>query len=102
MTFGLGWTDQPAPFQLSMYGVGVSFWPLAEFVAPVAQHWELVMHVTEVKIFAGVVGSREVVGVHVDPAQCSTREEDGLPFESMVDPTVQQFVLSVQVTAVRY
>src|SRR5271155_5161445 len=101
MTFGLGWTDQLAPSQLSMYGVGVSFWPLAEFVAPVAQHWELVMHVTEVKIFAGVVGSREAVGVHVDPSQCSTREDDGLPFESIVDPTVQQFVLSVQLTAVR-
>ena len=60
------------------------------------------MHVTEVKMFAGVVGSRELVGVHVDPSQCSTREEDGLPFESMEEPTVQQFVLAVQVTAVRY
>src|ERR1700761_7663295 len=102
MTLGLGWTVQLAPSQFSTYGVGVSFWPLAEFVAPVAQHWVLVRHVTDVRMFAGVVGLRDGVGVHVDPFQYSTTEEDGLPFESRDDPTAQQLVLWVHVTPVRY
>ena len=97
---GLGSTVQLEPFQFSIYGVGVVFCPLAALVAPVAQQAEASTHVTEVRILADVSGSRLGVVVHVEPSQCSTREEDGFPLASMVAPTAQQLEESVHVTEV--
>ena len=101
-TFGLGSTDQLAPFQLSMNGLGSRCSGRGRSATPVAQQSEAATQVTDGQHFLGSGGDGLGVVVQAEPFQWSTSDPDGFPWTFMVAPTAQQSEESAQLTPLTY